>query len=165
MCNTSRKRARFLLLRIRRNVSTLLFGPSAAPSQPFAFFFSLRHQMLLTALTLMRSRFPPLLASHCNSRLFLSLLPTPHPLPVDPSSSKKTRYTAALFARARRNHGFFIFAVLLSLLWRSWRSFVARWYHGTKLPRKNRAFQTRRLHLRYMYTQGGIECRVNIKLF
>lgn len=41
----------------------------------------------------------------------LASLSLPSPL-VDPSSSKKTRsrYTAALFARARRNHGFFIFA-------------------------------------------------------
>jgi len=46
------------------------------------------------------------LATLCSSRLFLPLLLTPIHLP----RKRRNRTTAALFARARRNHGFFIFA-------------------------------------------------------
>lgn len=161
VCNTPRKRACFLPLRIRRNVSTLLFAAppllSLSLSQPFAFFFSLRRQMLLTALTLMRSWFPPLLAS----RLFPSLLPPPPRQSIFLEKDEIALH--GRFIRPSEEKPWILYIRrLLLLLWRSWRSFVAP-ISRSKLPHKNRGFQTKRLYLMrctcMRYTKGS-----NIKI-
>lgn len=72
----------------------LLFLSLSLPSQPFAFFFSLRRQMLLTALTLMRSWFPPLPAS----QLFH---PFPSPSPIHLPRKRRDRATRSFYSPER----------------------------------------------------------------
>lgn len=130
----------------------LRFSSALSSLAALCLFLFLRRQMLLTALTLMRSWSSPLPASRCSSRLFLPP-PLPPSSPADPSSSKKTRsrYTAALFARARRNHGFFMLAdcsCIVAELTIIRSSVISR---RDKVPRKNRVFQTRRLRPKYTH--------------
>lgn len=148
VCNAPRKCAHFLPLCIRRNVSTLLLGP-LFPRSPLPFSFPPTPDAANCAhpdeILVLSAPLPRAAAR-------VSFSPPPSP-PADPSSSKKTRsrYTAALFARARRNHGFFIFAdcsCIVAELTIIRSSVISR---RDKVPRKNRVFQTRRLRPKYTH--------------